>query len=461
MKRQLVIIVATAAIALGAGVWITSCSLTDNGSPAVDAGTDADGDCDGDTTVYDLQQDLVAVNEVVTLCGLVVTAPTLVDAEAGDGTIVVQEPDGGPNSGIVLYMYGEILLAVPLEPGDVITVTGQYQEFYGLAEIAVTNADDLEVTGSADLPAPAIVDPASVATGGAEAEAYESVLIGVEGVTVTNDDMGYGQWQVDDALLVGDTYFAAAGGPSGDNISVATGDTFDAVHGILEFSYEEFKISPRDLDDYVGFSGGDTDTDADSDADVTIYDIQGGDVAADTGVILTDVVVTSPLIFDGSGFFVEEPEAGQFSGIYVHVWDPTGDPVSISVGDIVTLSGTYTEFYDLSEITIDGGSAVTPVGDGVAPEPEVIADPTTIATGGEDAEAYEGVLVTVSDVEVTTAVDGNGQIIVDDSLMVGSLFLDSFLSPAVGTTYASITGPLTYTYSDSKLLPRTLEDLVE
>jgi predicted extracellular nuclease len=432
--------------------------LTDNGSPAVDGGSDTDGDCEGDTTIYDLRQGDVAVEEVVTLCGVVVTSPTLVDEEAGDGTIVVQEPDGGPWSAIVLYMYADTLLAVPLVPGDVISVTGQFQEFYGLSEIAVASEGDLEVTGSAALPAPAIVTPANVATGGADAEAYESVVISVEGVTVTNEDMGYGQWQVNDTLLVGDTYFFSSGA---DNVSVATGDTFEAIHGILEYSYEEFKLSPRNLDDYVGFSGGDADTDADSDADVSIYDIQGGDVTPDTGVTLTDVVVTSPLIYDGSGFFVEEPEAGPLSGIYVHVWDPAGDPVSISVGDIVTITGTYTEFYDLSEVSIDGGSAVTLVGDGVAPAPEVIADPAAIATDGADAEAYEGVLVTVNDVEVTAAVDSYGQILVDDSLMVGSLFLDDFLDPTVGTIYASITGPLTYTYSDSKLLPRTLADLVE
>jgi predicted extracellular nuclease len=461
MKRQLVIMMATAAIALGAGVWITSCSLTDNGSPAVDGGsTDTDADCEGDTLIYDIRQGNVAANEVVTLCGVVVTTPTLIDTD-GTGNVYVEEPDAGPWSAMVLYFYADVMLDTSFAQGDVVTVTGQYQEWNGLAEIVVSAATDFEVTGTADLPAPEVVTPEGVATGGADAEAYESVLIGIEDVTVTADPDGYGQWQVNDSLLVADTFFAAAGGPSGDNIAAATGDTFDAIHGVLEFGYDEFKISPRDLDDYVGFSGGDTDTDSDTDADVTIYDIQGGDVAADTGVILTDVVVTSPLTYDGMGFFVEEPEGGPLSGIYVHNYSGDTDPAAVAVGDVVTVTGTYTEFYEESEVTISDSSGVSVTGAGTLPDPVAISDPATIATGGADAETYEGVLVTVSGVTVTTVVDDYGQIIVDDSLMVGSVFLDAFLDPTVDTVYASITGPLHYTYSNSVLEPRTPADLVE
>ncbi|MCK9460379.1 MAG: hypothetical protein M0R80_12140 [Proteobacteria bacterium] len=465
MRRSTMTLVLLAALAAAAGTWFTACGATDNGGGSdgdTDSDTDTDGDSDADTSIYDVRQGEVPVNEVVTLAGVIVTAPTLIDSEDGSGTIYVEEPEGGPWSGIILYLYSDVTLEVSAARGDVVTVTGQYQEFYGLSEIVVSQATDLVVTGTADVPAPAVVAPSGVCTGGADAESYESVLVSVEDVTVTDEDMGYGQFQVADALLVADTFFVEGGGPSTGNVTVADGDTFEAIHGILEFGYDEHKLSPRDAADYVGFSGGDTDTDSDSDADVTIYEIQQGDVDEDTGVILTDVVVTSPLIYDGSGFFVEEAAGGQYSGIYVHVWEPIDDPVSISVGDLVTITGTYTEFYDFSEVSINGGSDVTYLDAGTVPAPVAISDPATIATGGADAEAYEGVLVTVSDLAVTDAeADAYGNFIVDDSLWVGSLFFTDWLEYTVGDTFTSITGTMYYTYSNFILEPRTLADLVE
>ena len=467
MRRFTVRWFAIVAIAAAATAGFSSCGATDNGGGGgdsdsdTDGDTDSDADCEADTTIYSIRQGEIAVNEVVTLCGVVVTTPTLVDSEDGSGTIYVEEPDGGAWSGIILYFYGDVMLDVTLARGDVVTVTGQYQEFYGLSEIVVSQATDVEVTGTAEIPAPEVVLPAAVCTGGADAESYESVLVSVEDVAVSNPDMGYGQFEVDDALLVADTFFTEGGGPSTDNISVADGDTFDAIHGILEFGYEEYKLSPRDGDDYVGFSGGDSDTDTDTDADVTINEIQEGDVTENTDVLLTDVVVTSPLTYDDAGFFVQEEAGGAYSGIYVYNYNAATDPVTVAVGDLVTVTGTYVEFNGMSEITIEASSAVSVTSAGTVPAPVAIADPATIATDGADAETYEGVLVTVSDVAVTTAINGYGEFIVDDSLMIGSVFFVDFLDPAVSTTYASITGPLYYSYSNFKVEPRTLADLVE
>jgi len=472
MRRLTVIWVLVAAAALAAGAWLSSCGATDNGGGGdsdtdgdsdSDTDSDSDGDCESDTPIYDVRQGVVTVDEVVTLCGVVVMAPTLVDSGDGSGTIYVEEPDAGPWSGIVLYVYSDALLEIDVARGDIINVTGAYSEFYGLSEIEVAAATDLEVTGTADsLPEAEIVDPASVNTTGADAESYESVLVGVQDVTVTAAPDEYGQWQVTGDLLVADTFFEEAGGPSGPNIEVALDDTFETIYGMLEFSYEEFKLSPRDQDDYVGWSGSDSDTDTDTDADVTIYEIQQGDVTVGDGVIVSDVVVTSPLTFDSEGFFVEEQDGGQYSGIYVYNFNAATDPASVAVGDLVTITGTYYEYYDNSEIEIEGGAGVTFLDTGTVPDPVAISDPATIATGGDDAEAYEGVLVTVSDVAVTNAAaDAFGCFEVDDSLWVGSVFFTDYLVYTVGDTFTSITGPMYYSYDNAKLEPRTLADLVE
>ena len=216
----------------------------------------------------------------------------------------------------------------------------------------------------------------------------------------------------------------------------------------------------------------DADTDADSDTDsdtdvqeVTINQIQQGEVAANATVQLTDVIVTSPLSFDSTNFFVEEPEGGEYSGIDIYNFGGDTDAPAIDVGDVVTIVGTYYEFYDNSEVEISGAADVTVTSTGgTVPDPVAIADASSIGTAGADAEKYEGVLVSVSDVTVSntdTDYSTYGEFLVDsDSLMVGSIFLDSFLNPSVGDTYASITGPLFYTYSNMAIEPRDTDDVV-
>jgi predicted extracellular nuclease len=463
MKRQLVLGILVTSLAIAAGVLISSCGATDNGGGGdADTDTDTDSDTDTDPTINEVRQnDGVSPDSAVTIAEVVVTSPTYVK-DTGNGVVYVEEPGGGPWSGIELYLYSEVLLTTTLNRGDVVTVTGTYTEFYGVSEITVVAAADLVVTGTADVPAPAVVAPADVIVGGAAAESYESVLVRVEDVACSNPDLGYGEFEVTGGLPVDDWFFASGGGPSGYNAAPIEGDTFDAINGILGFTnfnaVDEFKMQPRDLDDYEGYTGA-VET---APQEVTINQIQGGEVTDGSGVIITDVVVTSPLTFDGTGFFVEEPEGGEYSGIYVYNYNGDTDPAAITVGDVVTITGTYSEFNGGSEVTIDASTAVAVTSSGAAlPAPVEIADPAAIATDGADAARYEGVLVHVTDVTVTVATDTYGEFTVTGSLLVGSIFFETALSPAVDTVYTSITAPLNYSFYDSKLEPRTAADLVE
>jgi predicted extracellular nuclease len=449
---------------IAASVLFSGCGATDNGSGGdadTDADTDTDGDSDSDTTINDVRQNNgVAPNDTVTLGGVIVTSPVYVKTD-GSGLVYVEEPDGGPWSGIVVYIYSDVMLEVTLAPGDVVDVTGVYSEYYGVSEITVAAATDLVNTGTDDVPAPEVVAPADVIAGGADAESYESVLVRVEDVACTNENLGYGEFEVTGGLPVDDWFFASGGGPSGYNAAPVEGDTFDAINGVLGFTnfsaVDEFKIQPRDIDDYEGYTGA-IET---APQEVTINQIQQGDVTDGSGVILTDVVVTSPLTFDGTGFFVEEPAGGEYSGIYVYNYNGATDPATIAVGDVVTINGTYSEFNGGSEVTIDASTAVEVTSSGAAlPAPVEIADPATIATDGTDAARYEGVLVHVTDVTVTVATDTYGEFTVTGSLLVGSIFFATALSPAVDTVYTSITAPLNYSFYDSKLEPRTAADLV-
>ena len=446
---------------------ICACGATDNGGSDGDADTDGDtdGDTDSDTdsdgdSIYDVQQGNVSEGTVVSFNNVIVTSPTYIKTD-GSGYFFVEEPAGGEYSGIVVYMYSDVAVETDVSIGDVVDVSGAYTEYFGLSEITLASLNDIEITGTADPPAPEVVNPSDVKAGGSLAEAYESVLIEVEDVTITNSDAGFGQFEITGGLPVDDYFFTSGGGPSGSNIIAVDGGTFDAIVGILLFTsfddVEEFKLGPRDIDDYDNYSGGDADWD--------IYDIQQGSVPSSVDFDLQDVIVTSPLTWDDEGFFVQESAGGEYSGIFVHIWNPTTDAVTISVGDVVTLTGSYYEFFDCSQFQIDGGSAVNVTGTASVPAPEVVAAADVAQTTSSLAENYEGVLIQVQSVTTATAVDGFGQFLLDDSvngLMVDDEFFTSGTgpNPTLGHNYTSITGPLHYDY-DFKLLPRTLADLVD
>ena len=100
---------------------------------------------------------------------------------------VLEEADGGPWSGIYVYDADH----VPRE-GDEIFLTGTVAEYYGLTEIQ--EGGWYTVTQSArPLPPVAVVTTAQIANH-SFAEAYEGVLVATEAVTVTNPDVGYGEW---------------------------------------------------------------------------------------------------------------------------------------------------------------------------------------------------------------------------------------------------------------------------
>jgi hypothetical protein len=104
-----------------------------------------------------------------------------------------------------------------------------------------------EVDAGHALPDPVVVSTNTIATTSGLAERYEGVLIRVENVTVTNDSLGFGEWEINDgsgACRVDDDgfYYYAPN----------TGDVLDAVQGILDWGYADYKMEPRYSDDIIG-----------------------------------------------------------------------------------------------------------------------------------------------------------------------------------------------------------------
>lgn len=433
-----------------ASATLISCGSLSNSDDDDDSGGDDDDDSGGDDddhqssgVIYQIQQGEIPEGTEVTLTGVVATSQLNVDKSA----FFVQETDGGQYSGIYIYVYSEVLEVVQdVEPGDILTITGEYTEFFDLSEVTVKSASNIEITGFTDPLTPEVVAPADIATGGPLTEAYESVLVAVVDVTVAEGVNSYGEWIVDAGLKIDDFFYL---------LEPVAGDTFESIAGPLLYGYDEFKIVPRNKDDFDGDVTGDDD---DDDSSVDIYDIQQGNVTVDSNVTVSGVVVTSPMSTAPPGFFVQEPAGGQYSGIYVYINAPSADKaVTVIQGDIVTLTSCqYVEYYDLSELKCDENN-INVTGQGTVPDPEVVSV-DDIKTGGALAENYEGVLVKVESVTVSVAADENGEWELTGGLLVDDLFHEA--TPGVSDSFTSITGPLHYTWENFKIEPRSASDLV-
>lgn len=228
---------------------------TDTGSPSPDSGETGESGETGHTdetgeqaiTIADIQQGLIPVDTVVTLEGVVMASPN-----TGQGFFVV-DPDGGPYSGIWVYHRG-YLEFFEAEVGDELRLTGVVGEYSAdgyegsLTELEIASVSDASVTGDGTLPAPTVLTPEDLADP-ATAEMYEGALVRVDGVTVTDTDLEYGEWQVDGTVNVDDLFYDVE-----DMVGVlGEGDSFSAITGPLYFSYGAFKLTPRDDRDFEGF----------------------------------------------------------------------------------------------------------------------------------------------------------------------------------------------------------------
>jgi len=167
------------------------------------------------------------------LTGSQVTVEGVVTALTYDSSAwTIQDAEGAWNG---IYVY---TTSFTPSVGQTVGVTGTVQEYYGLTEIY--NLSDWEVLGADDPPAPSSVDCAS-----ANDEQWESVLITVSDVTVTDPDLGYGEFLVEDAsgsLRVDDLSYSTA---------VTLGQQFASITGYLHYSYDNHKLEPRSADDFV------------------------------------------------------------------------------------------------------------------------------------------------------------------------------------------------------------------
>jgi Secretion system C-terminal sorting domain/Carbohydrate binding domain len=183
----------------------------------------------------------------------------------------------------------------------------------------------------------------------------------------------------------------------------------------------------------------------------SIYDIQfttnpDGNSSYLGQIVQTGGIVTGVDTIGGNSYFIQAG-TGPWSGIYVF----DGSSV-VSIGDSVTLQGTVAEFSGLTELTS--------VSNLVATGPWPVPAPAAITPNEAQTEQWEGVLVNVSDIGCVAPLDGNNQWL-GVSTTDGAVIVDDLMylyTPTVGDFY-SVTGCLTWSFSERKICPRFLSDI--
>lgn len=181
--------------------------------------------------------------------------------------------------------------------------------------------------------------------------------------------------------------------------------------------------------------------------EATIYEIQGQAAASPLigQVVTTHGIVTGVTNF---GFYIQDGE-GAWNGVYVYTTNYTAN-----LGDDVSVTAEVQEYYEMTELGYVDDVTVLSTGNQL-PEPVVI---TAQEASMED---YEGVLARVNDVTVTalpnqygiwTTVDAN-----NDELLVDDDMFD--YNPSMGEQL-SIIGIVVYTFSERKINPRSLDDII-
>ncbi len=177
----------------------------------------------------------------------------------------------------------------------------------------------------------------------------------------------------------------------------------------------------------------------------TIAEIQGTGAATP---FMDQVVTTSGIVtaVNGVGYHIQDGTDIR-SGMYVY--DQSNAP---ALGDQIEITGTVTEFFDLTEI-------VDLTAFQVVSSNNTLPAPAELSTADINQEDYEAMLVSVSGANCTNADLGFGEFELNDGS--GPCAVDDLyylFSATEGENY-NVTGPLHFSFGAYKIIPRDENDI--
>jgi hypothetical protein len=419
------------------------------------------------------------------LYGYIVMDAGLPTAEAWRGIAITVTPDLNPTAWAI---------------GDVLSLTGDHQEYYCFTQFKVTAVTPM---GTGVVPQPVEIDPADLGSQDpTTAEKYEGVLVTVKNVEVTetphngSDSKDHGAFKITGGLIVANDFHVAYMSTGSDDRTL--GDKFDSITGVVKFSYGEYIVTPRfDSDVVLEGQTPPEGSDIPTPQDVIENDLPDGvtpggttlaslqSAAASTGctaqsiqniqagVTFAPVVVVAPKFVASSGkldgYFIADAgqaTAAEWAGVQMTV--DVALATAFVPGDVLTLTGDVLEYYCLTEVK---ATAVAKSGSAAVPAPRVVSAASLAAQAAAGWEPVEGVLVELDDVTVTSANPDEGagkdygSFAVGDNIIVSNSFKLNYMNTAtdqrkVGDAFDKIVGVVTYSFGKYAVLPRTNDDLV-
>jgi hypothetical protein len=470
-----------------------------------------------DTPIFEIQGNLAEDIEFA-VRGVVVVA--IDNYGMRKGNFWIQEPEGGPRSGVMVF--GAPLAEVAkIAVGDLVDVEGVVKD-----EFAYTGSGDFgdpvtelkPVAGgvitivkksAGTVPTPPVIDPIATSRDNGW-EQWEGVLVRVnnaDGIgsvrAIGDDDPTYKQFRIRGPVSVESAQVELPATAGSDAC-------WTSVTGVVDYFYD-FKIVPRsaaDIDTTAGSCtvaeeataetcGDSADNDGDSFVDCldfscqqavvacapassasTVVAIQNGDVAVGTVVTLNDVFIIARSANNKNLWVADSLTAAPRNGVFIFRSENAvlGDEFAIGATVDVT-TGKVKEFdvdpADGDTLTELEQAAVTLVAaPTTAPVPLTTASAealASLATG----EQYEGVLVQLTNLKITAVAAGdrvtlsdatNQTIVMDDTAFDYATGSPSNPNAdfAVGTCLASVTGVMNVELGNNirTLNPRNAGDIV-
>jgi len=178
-------------------------------------------------TIFQMQTGVVPDHTIVQVQNVTVVATRY------NGFYISEAPYGEYNS---IWVYSGADLG--FVAGQILQLEGEYYEYYDLSEIDVSGGL-AQAVGAGPVPPPSVV-PIAVLLDPVTAEPWEScpVTIPDEGVALTVAS-NYGEWDVGytPGVFLFDDYWY-------DDSTVAVGDCYKSVTGIINFGFGVFRMNP-------------------------------------------------------------------------------------------------------------------------------------------------------------------------------------------------------------------------
>ncbi len=212
----------------------------EGGDGAEDTGLGMGDDMPLPLTIAEVQQGGAGPGIWVQLQGVVAVTPAAPSEAIYGRELFVQDPQGGPYSGLRIVA-AHIDLGAMLAPGDEVDLVGRVVASEGFVLLQIHSEDDVVRRGAAALPQPTLVAIEDIAPDAPTARQYEGVVVQITDAVVTDDDPCDGEFVLDDAVRVDDRYVP------GQIPVPRAGTVVSSVRGVFVRASGSYELAPPEL----------------------------------------------------------------------------------------------------------------------------------------------------------------------------------------------------------------------